>query len=192
MLVLVDQDGVLADFDRGFNVAWHAKYPDRDVVDLALRRNFHLRDDYPEYYRAEIKDLQASPGFILGLPPVPRALEAVRAMLDAGHDVRICTAPLSRFTHCVPEKFQWVEDHLGPEWVARIVLTKDKTLVRGDVLIDDKPEVTGGLVPTWEHLVFEAPYNTAAGGRRVNWGNWQEVLAQIELERAEHAHMGAA
>ena len=98
-------------------------------------------------------------------------------MLDAGHDVRICTAPLSRFTHCVPEKFQWVEDHLGPEWVARIVLTKDKTLVRGDVLIDDKPEVTGRLVPTWEHLVFEAPYNTASRGRRVNWGNWREFLA---------------
>jgi 5'-nucleotidase len=101
------------------------------------------------------------------------------AMLDAGHDVRICTAPLSRFTNCVGEKFQWVVNHLGPSWVERIVLTKDKSLVRGDVLIDDKPEVTGSLVPSWQHLVFEAPYNTVAIGRRINWSNWQ----QVELDR---------
>jgi 5'-nucleotidase len=46
-------------------------------------------------------------------------------------------------------------------------------------LIDDKPEVTGSLVPSWQHLVFEAPYNTVAIGRRINWSNWQ----QVELDR---------
>jgi len=64
--------------------------------------------------------------------------------------------------------FKQVNDQLGhavgdgPSWVDRIVLAKDKTLVRGDVLIDDKPEVTGSLCPSWEHLVFEAPYNVTA------------------------------
>jgi 5'-nucleotidase len=188
MLVLIDQDGVLADFDRGVNLLWHEKFPDRAVVDLALRRNFYLRDDYPAEYRADIKDLQASAGFILGLPPVPGALVALKTMLGAGHDVRICTAPLSRFTNCVVEKYQWVQEHLGPEWVRRVVLTKDKTLVRGDVLIDDKPEVTGSLVPTWEHLVFEAPYNVAAKGRRINWENWQQVLGEVELDQAHQRH----
>jgi 5'-nucleotidase len=191
MLVLVDQDGVLADFDRGFNLAWQEKFPDRAVVELALRRHFYLRDDYPEEHRAEIKQLQASAGFIVGLPPLPGALAALEAMLGAGHDVRICTSPLSRFTNCVGEKFQWVDDHLGAEWVGRIVLTKDKTLVRGDVLIDDKPEVTGSLVPTWEHLVFEAPYNSAATARRINWGNWQQVLGQVELDQARQRHAGS-
>jgi 5'-nucleotidase len=184
MLVLVDQDGVLADFDRGFNLAWQERFPHRAVLDLALRKNFYLHDDYPAGYRAEIRDIQASAGFILNLPPIPGALAALKALLDAGHDVRICTAPLSRFTNCVGEKFQWVVDHLGPAWVDRIVLTKDKTLVRGDVLIDDKPAVTGALDPLWEHLVFEAPYNVAATSRRINWSNWRQVLQQVELDRA--------
>ena len=35
----------------------------------------------------------------------------------------------------------------------------DKTLVRGDVLIDDKPHVTGSNAPTWQHLLYDAPYN---------------------------------
>jgi 5'-nucleotidase len=185
MLVLVDQDGVIADFDEGFNVAWRAAHPERVVVEAPLRRTFYLRDDYPQEYSAEIRDIQSREGFILGLPPVPGALEALQGMLAAGHDVRICTSPLTRFTHCVGEKFQWAHDHLGPQWVGRVVLTKDKTLVRGDVLIDDKPEVTGALVPVWEHLVFEAPYNATAKGRRINWGNWQQVLAEVDRDRAE-------
>jgi beta-phosphoglucomutase-like phosphatase (HAD superfamily) len=32
MLVLVDQDGVLADFDRGFNLAWQENFPGRVVL----------------------------------------------------------------------------------------------------------------------------------------------------------------
>jgi 5'-nucleotidase len=111
-------------------------------------------------------------------------------MLAAGHDVRICTAPLTAFTHCVTEKYQWVQDHLGPHWVRRIVLTKDKTLVRGDVLMDDKPEVTGCLVPSREHLVFEAPYNLGSPARRVNWANWRQVLAEVEHERAARLRIG--
>ena len=31
-LVLVDQDGVLADFDAGFNLAWSGRFPEREVV----------------------------------------------------------------------------------------------------------------------------------------------------------------
>jgi hypothetical protein len=38
---------------------------------------------------------------------------------------------------------------------------------------------SGSLVPSWQHLVFEAPYNTVAIGRRINWSNWQ----QVELDR---------
>ena len=189
MLVLVDQDGVLADFDRVFDLAWRERFPERDLVEPASRKNFYLRDDYPAEYRADIKQVQASAGFILGLPPVPGALAAMDDMLAAGHDVRICTAPLTEFTHCVTEKYQWVQDNLGPEWVRRIVLTKDKTLVRGDVLIDDKPQVTGCLAPTWEHVVFEAPYNLGAVGRRINWDTWRRVLA--EVERARTTHLGA-
>ena len=36
-------------------------------------------------------------------------------------------------------------------------------------LVDDCPEVAGVLVPTWEHIIFDAPYNATAAGRRLNW-----------------------
>jgi 5'-nucleotidase len=180
VLVLVDQDAVVADFDGGFELIWRERYPDRPFVEPAARRSFYIRDDYPAEYGDEIRAIHTAEGFISGLAPVQGALDALRAMLVVGHDVRICTSPLSTFRFCVTEKFQWVHDHLGADWVNRLIITKDKTLVRGDVLIDDKPEVTGALVPLWEHLVFEAPYNVGAPGRHINWGNWRGVLAEVE------------
>jgi hypothetical protein len=62
-----------------------------------------------------------------------------------------------------------------------MVMTRDKCLVQGDVLIDDKPEITGSLIPTWEHIVFAAPYNKQSPNdlrlRIDTWDEWRLVLA---------------
>ena len=61
--------------------------------------------------------------------------------------------------------------------IDRIILTRYKTLVVGDILIDDRPELTGIKSPTWEHVLFDQPYNKAVTGkRRLNWQNYQKVL----------------
>lgn len=41
-------------------------------------------------------------------------------------------------------QYRWVERHLGPQFVERIILTRDKTMVLGDLLIDDKDTIRGG------------------------------------------------
>lgn len=89
----------------------------------------------------------------------------------------ICTAPLSQYENCVLEKYRWVEKHLGRDFVSKIILTRDKTLIRGDILIDDRPEITGIIEPAWEHIVFNLPYNkNVSGKRRIAWENWRSVL----------------
>lgn len=40
-------------------------------------------------------------------------------------------------------QFEWIDKHLGPEWLDKIVLTKDKTMVNGHILIDDRPNIKG-------------------------------------------------
>lgn len=100
-------------------------------------------------------------------------------LLDAGLDVRICTAPINAYQHCVSEKFAWVERHLGHEWIKRIILTKDKTWVRGDILIDDKPHITGSVQPTWVHYLYDQPYNRIIDKPRISWTNrasWDFLL----------------
>ena len=76
--------------------------------------------------------------------------------------------------------------HLGKSWVDRIILTRDKTLVRGDILLDDAPQAKGSsLEPVWEHVYFDQPYNRpgvsdADPSRRrlVAWKDWRSLSLQ--------------
>lgn len=176
MIVLVDQDGVLADFEQAFFQVWSAAGHPWPAIPPAARRSFYVRDDYPLAARPQVEAIYTAPGFYRGLPPVAGAVAALQRMLALGIDVRICTSPLGAYRHCVLEKYEWVDEHLGPDFVARMVVTKDKTIVRGDVLIDDKPTIEGACVPEWTHLVFDQPYNREATARRIDWNTWEAVL----------------
>lgn len=176
MLILVDQDGVLADFHAGFEHAWRAAGHALPPIPLAQRKSFYLREDYPAEWRAAVVETFTQPGFFRDLPPITGAVEALRSMLALGHEVAICTSPLLEYQHCVAEKYAWVEHHLGADFIPRIVLTRDKTLVHGDVLIDDKPVIDGLRRPDWRHLIYDQPYNRTATGPRLTWADWREKL----------------
>ena len=62
---------------------------------------------------------------------------------------------MSYYYNCVLEKYQWVEAHFGYDWTKRVILTRDKTIVSGDILIDDKPEITGCAMPPWQHVLYD-------------------------------------
>lgn len=176
MHIVFDIDSVLADFEGGFIRAWTRRFPEHPAISQDERRTFSLLDDYPAHQHAMIRAVYHAPGFFRDLEPMPGAIAAVNEILATGHDVRICSAPLLRYEHCVLEKYEWVERHLGAEFVPRLILARDKTWVHGDVLIDDKPDITGSRTPSWRHVVFDQPYNRNVTGPRMNWSNWRDVL----------------
>jgi 5'-nucleotidase len=177
MIVLVDRDGVLADFEGGFVKAWRARFKDTLPIAVKDRREFRVMDDYPPELQADVATVYSSPGFFRDLEPIDGAVSAVKAMVAHGIDVRICTAAIDAYENCVLEKYQWVEQHLGREFTKKMVLTKDKTLVVGDWLVDDNPSVSGCCKPVRTHAVFDAPYNRhVASSPRMNWSNWRSVL----------------
>lgn len=180
-IILVDMDGPLADFEQNFLNRWRLKYPDLPFIPLEDRQTFYVADQYPAEYKPFVKSIYGEAGFFLNHPPVGGAIGALH-YLDrylADVDVFICTSPLSGYNPCVLEKYQWVEKHLGLEFTKKIILTKDKTIVRGDYLVDDKPQITGSMTPTWEHLIFDYPYNQSTPGRHINWVNWQWFLEEL-------------
>lgn len=176
MLILLDQDGVLADFETGFFKAWGTRYPELAGIHPSRRQSFYLRDDYPEHLQPQVESVYTQAGFFRDLVPIEGAIEGVRQLMEQGHDVRICTSPLNQYRHCVLEKYEWIEAHLGFEFTHRMMVSKDKTLVRGDVLVDDKPHITGTLQPTWRHILFDQPYNRGHEGTRANWSTLAAVL----------------
>lgn len=183
-VVLIDQDGVLADFERGILDAFRIKYPNAPFVALADRRGFYARDQYGPEWGETIEAIIHAEGFYRNLLAIAGTKAALEKMLEAGHDVFLCTSPLVTSHWCVPEKLAWVEHHLGTAWLRRIVITSDKTLV-GDrlqpcILIDDRPAVTGVASPPWTQVLFDAPYNKGERGPRLSsWADWREVLEPI-------------
>ena len=175
--ILVDMDGVLADFERGFQQKWKTQYPERRVIPLEERTTFHIEDQYPKEIQEDAKKITQSQNFFLELEPIKGGIEALSELALADNTIFICTSPISVYQHCVPEKYAWIDKHLGKDWVKKLIVTKDKTMVKGDILIYDRPTITGAKNPEWEHILYDQPYNkTQTGKRRITWQNYQSIL----------------
>ncbi|XP_074828035.1 5'(3')-deoxyribonucleotidase, cytosolic type isoform X2 [Natator depressus] len=112
-------------------------------------------------FQAKVASVYESPGFFLGLEPIPGAIEAMQEMIHMQNtEVFICTSPLTKYEHCILEKYSWVEKYLGPKFVERLILTRDKTVVSADLLVDDKDTIKGAEPkPSWEHILFTCCHN---------------------------------
>uniref|UniRef100_A0A8C5RE55 5',3'-nucleotidase, mitochondrial n=1 Tax=Laticauda laticaudata TaxID=8630 RepID=A0A8C5RE55_LATLA len=85
-----------------------------------------------------------SKNFFMELNPLPGAVEALKEMAELeATEVFICTSPIKKYRYCPYEKFAWIEKHFGHEFLEHVILTRDKTIVSGHVLIDDRPDIIG-------------------------------------------------
>jgi 5'-nucleotidase len=180
VLLLVDQDNVLADFTRVLYTEMCARGHRDLACPPAKQTTYPLEDHYPPELFGELKAIYTAEGFFRGLPPIDGAIQAVKEMVAEGIDVRICTFPIQAYRHCVGEKYEWVERHLGAAYTSRMILTRDKTIIAGDALIDDNPDISGSCTPSWRHIVFDQPYNRAVVGLRLrSWVNWRAVIEPL-------------
>ncbi len=171
MLILVDMDGVQADFTQGVLDLMAEHYPEIPRLPYDAHTEFEVQHNYPEGVRNKIRRLCEQPGFFKNLKPVAGAIEGMRWLVAQRHDVRICTSPLKQWQQCVGEKYAWVAEHLGEEFVRSMIITRDKSLVSGAILIDDHPEAAskGSKQPEWMHWLYDQPYNRHVQGHRVTW-----------------------
>ena len=152
--ILIDMDGVIVDWDKGFHTVWCNRAP------VDRHRSYIMQECVPESLKEEAKLISRNPGFFASLPPCEGAIDAVKHLASLpGFCVFICSSPLLANPTCVEDKVAWIKTHFGHDWVERLILTRDKTTVRGDILIDDKPDIQGSQYPTWVQLVFDQPYN---------------------------------
>lgn len=178
-IVLVDMDGVLTDLDGELLMRFRKRHPELPYVPFEARKKFYAEDEFPSESQVAVRAIIREQEFFFDLLPVRGALAAMKILAEQA-EVFICTAPLLSNKSCIRDKVRWVEKYLGSEWLRRLIITKDKTLVYGDYLIDDKPKITGVCEPVWEHVIFNAPYNREVlDKRRIDWTNFQSVLKEL-------------
>lgn len=76
IVVLLDMDGTVVDWDSGFRQAW----ANRSVIDRT--KSYAMEDCVPAEFREEAKQVMMSPGFFRHLPAFPNAIKEVIQMED--------------------------------------------------------------------------------------------------------------
>ena len=109
-IVYVDLDGVLADFITAF----------------VRERELNPEQPYP----------QSQYGFFMNLEPIKDSIESFK-MLEEHFDMWILTRPSVQNPLCYTEKAIWVREKLGLDIQRKTIMCCDKSLLKGDFLIDD-------------------------------------------------------
>lgn len=158
---LIDMDGVLFDYAGAFSRIWNDRYSSEGypLLDASKQKHFYMEDNLPDEFRHLAGELvENDEYFFRNLEPIKGAIEGITALAE-DNSVYICTSPNTKNDHCAQAKIYSVRKYLGDDWVKKTIITKDKTIVKANYLIDDKPEITGAFAKSWEHIMYDQPYN---------------------------------
>jgi len=177
--ILIDVDEVLADFQT----------PAFDIINRLFGKSLTAYDyevwDLFELFTKEegdaIRAEMGRPGVCASLKVRPGALDAVRELRDMA-DVHPVTSPFDSPTW-VAERYAWLQEHFQ---IPRrdVVFTESKYLVKGDALLDDRPD----NITTWlkEHrravgMLWHIPNTrTMTQYDHLRVKTWDEVISKVK------------
>lgn len=163
-IALIDMDGVLADFDGAFHEQVRTTYPEITMLDpLPEPPDFYAAKYYPEQHYQTLRAISNSEHFFASLPVMPGAIEGWQRVIDEGFRPQICSSPIGSNPYSKQEKLGWLEEHFAPvfgSWVVETaIITSDKHLSGGALLIDDRPNIRHAESAPWNHVIFDQPCN---------------------------------
>lgn len=183
LTILVDFDDVMNNFSeewiKALNEIFHKNVKHEEITDWDICKffpDYHKLKEYPtdtEEFWSRVK-------------PKEDAVKYIYKLFSEGHRVVVVTAS---YPTSVPVKLMRVLPYFPFLSYKDVIVSSQKDLIKGDVLIDDGVHnLKGG---TWEKILMTMPHNKdydaeANGMRRVD--NWCEVYSIIKeiIARREH------
>ena len=157
LVILIDMDGIAADLVgktlRLYNAEHGTAFTHAHVTDWNFDKCIPNGKAMFRYFD--------TPGFFLDLQPLPGMVRALKGLKKAGHELHIASTPHVRGT-CAQDKLAWVDEHIPFIGARNTILVRDKTMLKGDVLIDDKPETIEKYRLAWPTSILASiayPYN---------------------------------
>jgi len=178
VVIAFDVDGVLNDL----HTPWVKLYNklSGDTLKVESIFDYDIRKFVLPSWKNKILELLNTPGLFLHAPIAEGAVEVVKKLLDAGHEV-IFVSAFNPFYQSAPEKGQWLEEHFSGIMTVgeNIFFCSKKYLVKFDILIDDSPKNLELLSMKQMGILWNQPWNSL--DYHVNRATtWQEVLDLIE------------
>lgn len=181
-MILCDVDGVLADFTgaacREISDILGREVLPNECGEWDIARNFDLTNKQALAFDRRVR----RKGFCANLDLLPGAQNAVNDLQDLGF-VYFVTSPWRGSSYWMPERTQWLHEHFAiPS--SMIVHAEDKSVVSGEVIIDDNP---GNVVVGERKLRVLVP--NAANAQWRKYGrpprnmlcakSWPKILAAV-------------
>lgn len=188
--ILVDMDGVFVDFVAGFYQLTAEAHPElvAHLPDRATQKTFYIDECIEDPAMAKLAENLCNHPKLFGmLPPIEGSIDGMNYLKKLankrGIEVMICTAPHKENKQSYSSKAQWIEDHLGVDWLNHTLMVRDKSICSGIILLDDKPEPLGAFKPVWEHIIMDQPYNRYITNR-ARFHSWTEPAVEMLVEHA--------
>lgn len=182
--ILLDCDGPIFDF---VGAVIQLIYDETDIVvnptdfkawDLRVAEVLKDKHPQPTVIESRVRRKMLEKGFCFNIAVCPEAYEGVSRLRTMAQVVFV-TAPYISNSYWMNERF-WALQRAFPEkGGASVIFAKDKTLIHGDVLVDDKTTTVDAWSTAWptaQSLLWSTAQNGADStlGRRVH--SWQEVI----------------
>ncbi len=152
MIVYVDMDDVLCDFSGS-------------------AREFFKREPKAKFPQSRV-------GFFESLPAIEGAIEGVNYLRQQSvFDVYILTAPSTRNPCCYSEKRIWIENHFDYPFTKKLIISPNKGLLKGDVLVDD--HISGKGQEAFEGKILQ--FGTE------EFPNWESVIQELGTLAERHS-----
>ena len=166
--LLIDMDGVMVDTVGGA------------FEHVQRHHGFVLaREDVRDYWftglpQAEILAAMRSKDFYRHLKVMKGMVDAVNNLREEyDGNVRVCSSPMKGAEFCEGEKRDWLAEHFDDDFAREAIITPDKTLVEGRVLIEDNPDIKKGM---WRIVMFDQTYNQESQYPRMyGWHDLQPI-----------------
>jgi 5'(3')-deoxyribonucleotidase len=97
----------------------------------------YLKQHGKEYHEKINQYPQSRVGFFKELEEIPQAIVVIQELARMGNVIYFLTRPSVYNIHSYTEKAEWIKEHFGFNWLTKLILCCDKSLLKGDYLIDD-------------------------------------------------------
>lgn len=183
-ILLLDMDGPLANFDKAFyDFVRRSRFTlELDGLDDPRRQRFMTQnmpiDSERQYARRHVDSTR----WFLELPVTDGALDGVPILMEH-FDVWVCTKPLEANVNCRDDKARWLRLWF-PQLEPKLIIAPTKSMVHGDILLDDAPKFDCMEIATWEPVLFPDVFNVQPGCGwehlpRWTWGDPVEDLLEM-------------
>lgn len=162
-VVLVDMDGVIADYDGYTEAQIALEIPELPPLERGLGPYIadRLPADVTDEIRQRVLAIQYAKGHFTKFAPIDGAYDAWVSMQEWGYHPRICSAPLTQNLWTLKDKIWWLDNNWHQGTADDAIIQRDKASQDGITLIDDMPAVREAERAIWQHTVFHTDANAS-------------------------------